>query len=187
MLLCKQNSPRHEKQPLFVISPDYQLQLITQGWNITIFLSHKSMFLSRNNPVRSGDRKELGEYPNIFFSRKWSNWANRRGIPQSYVPDWRRKGLYIHHHCRRIQAAFSVYSILVKLSALQASTAAAVHSIYSSRRNLPAISQQCNSVPGQSQVALSRVPAPPVLSPSNFHTLVMHNRRWPTLLFQRSL
>lgn len=98
----------------------------------------------------------------------------------------KREGV-IYPHCRRIQAAFSVYSILVKLSALQASTAAAVHSIYSSRSKLPAISQQCNSAPGQSQVAASTVPTPSVLSLSNFHTLVMHNRRRPIPLFERCL
>lgn len=119
------------------------------------------MFLSRNNPARSGDRKELEEYPNIFFSRKWNNWQMGRG---SQLPHHRlkREGV-THPQCSRIQAPFSVHSILVQLAALQASSAAAVHSIYSSRSNLPAISQQCNSVPGQSQVAASTVPAPSVL------------------------
>lgn len=98
----------------------------------------------------------------------------------------KREGV-THPHCSRIQAAFSVHSILVQLAALQASSAAAVHSIYSSRSNLPAISQQCNSVPGQSPVASSTVPAPSVLSLSNFHTLVMHNTGWPTPLFEKSL
>lgn len=56
------------------------------------FLSQNCVFLSRNNPVRSEDRKELEEYPNIFFSRKWNNGAGGRRTPYHRL---KREGGYI--------------------------------------------------------------------------------------------